>query len=158
MPSDIDAVDRQLTQMQIEEQALMKEEDAASKERLETLRKQIATTREKLDGMKAQWQNERGAIDRVQDLKRRIDEAKTEEERATRDGDLARASELRFSTIPSLQNDYAEAEAALNAKQEAGGLLKEEVTSEEIAEVVSAWTGVPVSKMMQGELDKLKNL
>ena len=158
MPSDIDAVDRQLTQMQIEEQALMKEEDAASKERLETLRKQIATTRERLDGMKAQWQNERGAIDRVQDLKRRIDEAKTEEERATRDGDLARASELRFSTIPSLQNDYAEAEAALNAKQEAGGLLKEEVTSEEIAEVVSAWTGVPVSKMMQGELDKLKNL
>ena len=158
MPSDIDAVDRQLTQMQIEEQALMKEEDAASKERLETLRKQIATTRERLDGMKAQWQNERGAIDRVQDLKRRIDEAKTAEERATRDGDLARASELRFSTIPSLQNDYAEAEAALNAKQEAGGLLKEEVTSEEIAEVVSAWTGVPVSKMMQGELDKLKNL
>ena len=158
MPSDIDAVDRQLTQMQIEEQALMKEEDAASKERLETLRKQIATTRERLDGMKAQWQNERGAIDRVQDLKRRIDEAKTAEERATRDGDLARASELRFSTIPSLQNDYAEAAAALNAKQEAGGLLKEEVTSEEIAEVVSAWTGVPVSKMMQGELDKLKNL
>ena len=158
MPSDIDAVDRQLTQMQIEEQALMKEEDAASKERLETLRKQIATTRERLDGMKAQWQNERGAIDRVQDLKRRIDEAKTAEERATRDGDLARASELRFSTIPSLQNDYAEAEAALNAKQEAGGLLKEEVTSEEIAEVVSAWTGVPVSKMMQGEVEKLKNL
>ena len=158
MPSDIDAVDRQLTQMQIEEQALMKEEDAASKERLETLRKEIATTREKLDGMKAKWQNEKGAIDQVQDLKRQIDDAKTEEERATRAGDLAHASELRYSTIPDLQRRYDEAEAALNAKQQEGGLLKEEVTSEEIAEVVSAWTGVPVSKMMQGEVEKLKNL
>ena len=158
MPSDIDAVDRQLTQMQIEEQALMKEEDAASKERLETLRKEIATTREKLDGMKAKWQNEKGAIDQVQGLKRQIDDAKTEEERATRAGDLARASELRFSTIPDLQRRYDEAEVALNAKQAEGGVLKEEVTSEEIAEVVSAWTGVPVSKMMQGEVEKLQNL
>ena len=158
MPSDIDAVDRQLTQMQIEEQALMKEEDAASRERLETLRKEIATTRERLDGMKAKWQNEKGAIDQVQDLKRQIDDAKTEEERATRSGDLARASELRFSTIPALQKRYDDAEAALNARQAEGGVLKEEVTSEEIAEVVSAWTGVPVSKMMQGEVEKLQNL
>ena len=158
MPADIDAVDRQLTQMQIEEQALMKEEDEASKERLVTLRKEIATTREKLDGMKASWENEKGAIDRVQDLKSKIEDAKTEMELVTREGNLARASELRFSTIPALQHEYEEAERALTAKQEAGGLLKEEVTSEEIAEVVSAWTGVPVSKMMQGELDKLKNL
>ncbi len=158
MPSDIDAVDRQLTQMQIEEQALMKEEDEASKERLATLQGEIATTREKLDGMKADWQNEKGAIDRVQDLKAKIEDAKTEMERVTREGDLRRASELRYSTIPALQHDYEVAEQALSAKQEAGGLLKEEVTSEEIAEVVSAWTGVPVSKMMQGEMDKLKNL
>ena len=158
MPSDIDAVDRQLTQMQIEEQALMKEDDAASKERLETLRKEIASTREKLDGMKAKWKNEKSAIDQVQDLKRQIDDARTEEERATRAGDLARASELRFSTIPALQKRYDDAEAALNAKQAEGGVLKEEVTSEEIAEVVSAWTGVPVSKMMQGEVEKLQNL
>ena len=158
MPSDIDAVDRQLTQMQIEEQALMKEEDDASKERLATLQGEIATTREKLDRMKADWQNEKGAIDRVQDLKSQIEDAKTQMERATREGDLARASELRYSTIPALQRDYEAAEQALAAKQEAGGLLKEEVTSEEIAEVVSAWTGVPVSKMMQGEMDKLKNL
>ena len=158
MPSDIDAVDRQLTQMQIEEQALMKEDDAASKERLETLRKEIASTREKLDGMKAKWKNEKSAIDQVQDLKRQIDDAKTEEERATRAGDLARASELRFSTIPALQKRYDDAEATLNAKQAEGGVLKEEVTSEEIAEVVSAWTGVPVSKMMQGEVEKLQNL
>ena len=158
MPADIDAVDRQLTQMQIEEQALMKEEDAASKERLEALRGEIATTREKLDGMKANWENEKGAIDRVQDLKSKIEDARVEMERVTREGDLARASELRYSTIPGLQREYEEAEAALTAKQEAGGLLKEEVTTEEIAEVVSSWTGVPVSKMMQGEMDKLKNL
>ncbi|WP_307740033.1 AAA family ATPase, partial [uncultured Parolsenella sp.] len=158
MPSDIDAVSRKLTQMQIEEQALQKEEDDASKERLVTLRKEIAITQEKLDGMKAKWQNEKGAIDHVQELKKQIADAKGEEERATRAGDLARASELRYSTIPGLQKQYKEAEAALNAKQEDSGLLKEEVTSEDIAEVVSNWTGVPVSKMMQGEIQKLQNL
>ena len=158
MPAEIDAVDRQLTQMQIEEQALMKEEDAASKERLENLRAEIATTQEKLDGMKANWQNERGAIDLVQDLKSQIEDAKTQMERVTREGDLAQASELRYSTIPELERKYDEAEKALLAKQEDGGILKEEVTTDEIAEVVSLWTGVPVSKMMQGEIDKLKNL
>jgi len=158
MPAEIDAVDRQLTQMQIEEQALMKEEDAASKERLENLRAEIATTQEKLDGMKANWQNERGAIDLVQDLKSQIEGAKTQMERVTREGDLAQASELRYSTIPELERKYDEAEKALLAKQEDGGILKEEVTTDEIAEVVSSWTGVPVSKMMQGEMDKLKNL
>ena len=158
MPAEIDAVDRQLTQMQIEEQALMKEEDAASKERLENLRAEIATTQEKLDGMKANWQNERGAIDLVQDLKSQIEDAKTQMERVTREGDLAQASELRYSTIPELERKYNEAEKALLAKQEDGGILKEEVTTDEIAEVVSLWTGVPVSKMMQGEMDKLKNL
>ena len=158
MPADIDAVDRQLTQMQIEEQALMKEEDEASKERLKTLRKEIAQTQEKLDGMKANWQNEKSAIDKVQDLKSQIEDAKTEMERVTREGNLARASELRYATIPTLQKQYDAAEKALNAKQEEGGLLKEEVTSEEIAEVVSSWTGIPVSKMMQGEMDKLRNL
>ena len=158
MPADIDAVDRQLTQMQIEEQALMKEEDEASRERLKKLRGEIATTREKLDGMKANWQNEKQAIDHVQDLKSQIEDAKGEMERATRDGDLAKASELRYSTIPSLQRDYDAASEALSQKQESGGILKEEVTSEEIADVVSEWTGVPVSRMMQGEMDKLKNL
>ena len=158
MPADIDAVDRQLTQIQIEEQALMKEEDDASKERLKTLRKEIAQTQEKLDGMKANWQNEKSAIDKVQDLKSQIEDAKTEMERVTREGNLARASELRYATIPALQKQYDAAEKALNAKQEEGGLLKEEVTSEEIAEVVSSWTGIPVSKMMQGEMDKLRNL
>ena len=158
MPAEIDAVDRQLTQMQIEEQALMKEDDEASRERLATLQGEIAITREKLDGMKASWQNEKASVDRVQDLKGQIEDAKTEVDRAIRDGDLARASELRYSTIPTLQRQYDEAERDLSQRQDEGGILKEEVTPEEIAEVVSTWTGVPVSKMMQGEIEKLQNL
>ncbi len=158
MPSEIDAVDRKLTQMQIEEQALMKEDDDASKERLDNLRKDIAATQEKLVGMKANWENEKGAIDRVQELKAQIEEANAESERAVRDGDLVRASELRYSTIPGLQRQYDEAQASLEQRQAAGKLLNEEVTTDEIAEVVSSWTGVPVSKMMQGEMDKLRHL
>ena len=158
MPSDIDAAERELTQMQIEEQALMKEEDDASRERLETLRGEIAEARERLDSAKAAWQNEKAAIDQVQALKSQIDDARTEEERATREGDLMRASELRYGTIPALERSYHEAEARLRQKQESGGSLKEEVTADEIAAVVSAWTGVPVSKMMQGDMDKLRHL
>ncbi len=158
MPSDIDAAERELTQMQIEEQALMKEEDDASRERLETLRGEIAEARERLDSAKAAWQNEKAAIDQVQALKSQIDDARTEEERATREGDLMRASELRYGTIPELERSYREAEARLRQKQETGGSLKEEVTADEIAAVVSAWTGVPVSKMMQGDMDKLRHL
>ena len=157
MPTEIDQLDRRYTRMQIEEQALMKEEDAASKDRLEQLRKELALTREKLDGMKAQWQNEKSVIDQVQDLKRQLDEAHHEEEVATRSGDLAKASEIRYATIPDLQRQYDEAEKLLMDKQDSG-MLKEEVTTGEIAEVVSSWTGVPVTKMMQGEMDKLANL
>ena len=158
MPAEIDAVDRKLTQMQIEEQALLKEEDGASKERLEHLQKKIAETQEKLVGMKANWENERGAIDRVQELKAKIEEATEESNRAEREGDYVRASELRYSTIPGLQREYDAAESVLESRQAEGGLLKETVTTDEIAEVVSSWTGVPVSKMMQGEMDKLRNL
>ena len=159
MPVEIDATTRQLTQMQIEEQALMKETDDASKERLETLRQEIVEVQEKLNVQKAGWLNQKNAIDHVQELKGKLDDAKSEEERATRDGDLARASELRFSVIPVLTQEIQAAEAALEKqKGKDGEGLNEQVTSDEIAEVVSAWTGVPVSKMMQGELDKLKNL
>ena len=159
MPVEIDATTRQLTQLQIEEQALMKETDDASKERLEALRQEIAEVQEKLNVQKAGWLNQKNAIDHVQELKGQLDEAKSEEERATRNGDLGRASELRFSVIPGLQQQIQDSEAALEAqKQQDGEGLNEQVTSDEIAEVVSAWTGVPVSKMMQGELDKLKGL
>ena len=159
MPVEIDATTRQLTQLQIEEQALMKETDDASKERLEALRQEIAEVQEKLNVQKAGWLNQKNAIDHVQELKSQLDEAKSEEERATRNGDLGRASELRYSVIPGLQQQIQDSEAALEAqKQQDGEGLNEQVTSDEIAEVVSAWTGVPVSKMMQGELDKLKGL
>ena len=159
MPVEIDATTRQLTQLQIEEQALMKETDDASKERLEALRQEIAEVQEKLNVQKAGWLNQKNAIDHVQELKGQLDEAKSEEERATRNGDFGRASELRYSVIPGLQQQIQDSEAALEAqKQQDGEGLNEQVTSDEIAEVVSAWTGVPVSKMMQGELDKLKGL
>ena len=159
MPVEIDATTRQLTQLQIEEQALMKETDDASKERLEALRQEIAEVQEKLNVQKAGWLNQKNAIDHVQELKGQLDEAKSEEERATRNGDLGRASELRYAVIPGLQQQIKESEAALEAQKEQDGEgLNEQVTSDEIAEVVSAWTGVPVSKMMQGELDKLKGL
>ena len=157
MPVEIDQIQRKLTQMQIEEQALMKETDEASAERLEALRQEIAGVQEKLNVAKAGWLNQKNAIDRVQELKSQLDQAKSEEERTTRDGDLARASELRFSVIPSLEQQVRDGEAEIEAQKTEGG-LQEQVTSDEIAEVVSAWTGVPVSKMMQGELDKLKNL
>ena len=159
MPVEIDATTRQLTQLQIEEQALMKETDDASRERLEALRQEIAEVQEKLNVQKAGWLNQKNAIDHVQELKGQLDEAKSEEERATRNGDLGRASELRYAVIPGLQQQIQESEAALEAQKEQNGEgLNEQVTSDEIAEVVSAWTGVPVSKMMQGELDKLKGL
>ncbi len=148
MPEEIDLAERKLTQMQIEEQALMKEEDEASKERLENLRKEIAAARDELDQRKAEWHNEKDVIENVQ----------MEEERATREGDLSRASELRYARIPELKKQLAEAEDVLNARQEDGAILREEVTDEEIAEVVSAWTGIPVAKMMQGEMAKLADL
>ena len=158
MPVEIDAITRQLTRMQIEEQALMKETDEASAERLEALRQDIAEVQERLNVAKAGWLNQKNAIDRVQELKSQLDEARGEEERATRDGDLARASELRFSVIPGLEAQVREGEEQLAAQKEGEGALKEEVTSDEIAEVVSSWTGVPVAKMMQGELEKLQGL
>ena len=158
MPVEIDAITRQLTQMQIEEQALMKETDEASAERLEALRQDIAETQERLNVAKAGWLNQKNAIDRVQELKSQLDEARGEEARATRDGDLARASELRFSVIPGLEAQVREGEEQLAAQKEDESALKEEVTSDEIAEVVSSWTGVPVAKMMQGELEKLQGL
>lgn len=158
MPEEVDLAERKLTQMQIEEQALMKEEDQPSKERLEALRREIATDREALDKRKAEWQNEKDSIVNVQTLKADLEGAQLEEERATREGDLSRASELRYARIPELQRSLHEAEEMLNLRQQLGAILKEEVSSDEIAEVVSTWTGIPVSKMMQGEMAKLVDL
>jgi ATP-dependent Clp protease ATP-binding subunit ClpB len=158
MPEEVDAAERRLTQMQIEEQALMKETDAASAERLEKLRRDIADARASLDAQKAAWQNEKDVIVNVQNLKAELDSAQQEEDRATREGNLALASEIRFGRIPELQQQLAAAEEQLEKSQEEGAILKEEVSEEEIAHVVSAWTGIPVTKMMQGEMEKLVDL
>ncbi|WP_288284266.1 ATP-dependent Clp protease ATP-binding subunit [uncultured Senegalimassilia sp.] len=158
MPEEVDLAERKLTQMQIEEQALMKETDDVSRERLEHLRKEIADAQDALSKRKAEWQNEKDVIENVQTLKADLEVAQTDEERATREGDLVKASEIRYGRIPDLQRKLQEAERALNEKQEDGAILKEEVSQEEIAEVVSTWTGIPVSKMMQGEMEKLVDL
>ena len=158
MPEEVDAAERKLIQMQIEEQALMKENDMASQERLEKLRHDIAAAQESLDSQKAEWQNEKDAIVGVQNLKAELESAQLDEERATREGNLQLASEIRYSRIPQLQQQLHVAEEAVKMKQQDGAILKEEVSEEEIASVVAAWTGIPVAKMMQGEMEKLVDL
>ena len=158
MPEEVDAAERKLIQMQIEEQALMKETDMASQERLEKLRHDIAAAQESLDSQKAEWQNEKDAIVGVQNLKAELESAQLDEERATREGNLQLASEIRYSRIPQLQQQLHVAEEAVKMKQQGGAILKEEVSEEEIASVVAAWTGIPVAKMMQGEMEKLVDL
>ncbi len=158
MPTEIDALDRKLRQLQIEEQALQKETDEASKERLEALRSEMAEVSERLAGLKARWESEKAVIEEVQRLKAELDEVRLEGERAERDGDLQRAAEIRYGRIPEIERRLAEADERLRALQSGEAMLKEEVTEEEIAEVVSAWTGIPVSKLLEGEMQKLARL
>ncbi|TDB36888.1 MAG: ATP-dependent chaperone ClpB [Actinobacteria bacterium] len=158
MPTEIDVIDRQVRQLQIEEQALQKEKDDASKERLEALRAEMAGLSENLAGLKARWQSEKDVIVNVQRFKAALDEAKVDEERAERDGDLQRAAEIRYGRVPQLEQQLAEADARLRELQSGSPMLKEEVTEEEIAEVVGAWTGVPVSRLLEGEMTKLARL
>ena len=157
-PEDIDRANRKLMQMQMEKQALEKEKDPASRERLEKLTHDIAVAQEDLDHRNAEWKNEKVTIDRQNELKTQLDDAQQEVERAMRDGDLSKASELRYATIPSLQKQLAEAKAEIDKMKEDGAILEEVVNEEDIADVVSAWTGIPVHKMMQGEMEKLVNL
>jgi ATP-dependent Clp protease ATP-binding subunit ClpB len=158
MPTEIDVIDRQVRQLQIEEQALQKEKDDASKERLEALRAEMAGLSENLAGLKARWQSEKDVIVNVQRFKAELDEAKVDEERAERDGDLQRAAEIRYGRVPQLEQQLAEADTRLKELQSGSPMLKEEVTEEEIAEVVGAWTGVPVSRLLEGEMTKLARL
>jgi len=158
MPEEVDVTERLLIQMQIEEQALMKESDDASAERLEHLRQEMAETQVRLDALKATWLGEKDAINRVQNLKAQLEQAQIDYDRATREGDLTLASELRYGTIPGIEAQLAEATDNLEGKPGDDVMLKEEVTEEEIAQVVSVWTGIPVAKMMQGEMEKLVHL
>ena len=158
MPTEIDAIDRQVRQLQIEEAALTRETDEASIERLETLRAEMAGLSEQLSGLKARWQGEKAIIDEVQTLNADLDEARMDSERAERDGDLQRAAEIKYGRIPELERALAAADERLRELQQTSAMLKEEVTEEEVAEVVGAWTGVPVAKLMQGEMTKLMAL
>ncbi len=158
MPTEIDVVDRQVRQLQIEEAALAKETDAASAERLETLRGEMAGLSEQLSGLKARWTSEKDVIDGVRLAKADLDEAKADEERAERAGDLQRAAEIRYARIPEIESRIEEADARLKELQAGTPMLKEEVDDQDIAEVVSAWTGIPLSRLMEGEMAKLVHL
>ncbi|GAB0102499.1 ATP-dependent chaperone ClpB [Nocardia sp. JMUB6875] len=154
-PVEIDEIERVVRRLEIEEVALAKETDEASKARLEKLRSELADDREKLNQLMTRWQNEKQAIDAVSALKEQLETLKGESERAERDGDYNKAAELRYGRIPKLEKELAEAEGKAKTAADGAVMLKEEVGPDDIAEVVSSWTGVPVGKMMEGETQKL---
>ena len=156
MPTEIDEVERRVQQLEIEKEALKAETDAASKGRLDTLEAELADLVEKASGMKARWQSEKSLIDAIKSAKSQLEEANREAERAERDADLERAAKLRYGEIPDLEKTVAEAEMNLTSMQEEGGtMLTEEVTDQDVAEVVAKWTGIPVSRLLEGEVQKL---
>jgi ATP-dependent Clp protease ATP-binding subunit ClpB len=158
MPQELDAITRRVMQLEIEEAALEKESDPASKERLEVLRKELAELRSQADAMTAQWEAERQAIHRLQELREEIEQLRREIEEAERNYDLNRAAELRHSRLPELERRLEAEEERLNEKQGKDRLLREEVTEDEIAEVVARWTGIPIARLMEGEREKLLRL
>ena len=156
MPTEIDEVERRIQQLEIERQALSKETDEASKARLEAIESELAELREQSSEMKARWQTEKGAIDAIKQAKIELEEANRELERAERDADLERAAELRYGRIPELEQTVQDQEARLaELHSDGGSMLTEEVTEEDVAQVVSKWTGIPVSRLMEGEVEKL---
>ncbi|MBR4571000.1 MAG: AAA family ATPase, partial [Candidatus Riflebacteria bacterium] len=158
MPAELDEVTRRIMQLQIEEAALVKEKDAQSKSRLETLRKELADLNTKGDAMKAQWESERSVIKKVQAQREMIEKLNHDIAEAERAYDLNKAAELKHGRLPEAQKQLVALEAELKDKQKTGKLVREEVTEEEIADIVSRWTGIPVSKLMEGEKEKLLRL
>jgi ATP-dependent Clp protease ATP-binding subunit ClpB len=155
LPEEIDELERRAMQLEIELTSLAKEKDDASKARRETLERELAELRERSSGMKAQWQHEKNQIHAVQTLKEKLEAAHRDAERAEREADLQRAAELRYGEIPELQRALATAEERSDAN---AGFLKEEVTAEDVAEVVSRWTHIPVNRMLEGEVEKLVHM
>ncbi|HZR19072.1 MAG TPA: ATP-dependent chaperone ClpB, partial [Verrucomicrobiae bacterium] len=155
MPTDIDKLERQILQLEIEQNALRKEKDEASRERLKTLERDLANLKEKAQRLKAQWQNEKAAINAVSVINGQIEQVKTDLEKAQRQGDLNLAAQIQYGRLPELQQKLAAAEKALREKPAGQRLLHEEVTDEDIARVVSSWTGIPVSRMLETERQKL---
>jgi ATP-dependent Clp protease ATP-binding subunit ClpB len=155
MPVELDELERRLRQLEIEKQAVMKEDPKESKEKLEKIRKEMAEFQSRRDELRAQWLSEKEVIGRIRGLKEQIEQTKIESEKAEREGDLARAAELKYGKLLELQKALDAENARLHDAQEKRKMLKEEVDEEDIAEVVSKWTGIPVSKMLEGEVQKL---
>ncbi len=155
MPTEIDVVTRRMRQLEIERMALAKETDPASVDRLGRLDEELANLQEQADAMAVRWQSEKDAISEIRHLKEELEVRKGEAERFARDGDLTRASEIRYGQVPDLEHRIEQATKALAELQSAGAMLKEEVDAEDVAEVVSRWTGVPVARLLQAELEKL---
>ena len=155
MPTEIDEIERRVTQLEIEKQALKKEADKASLERLEKIEKELANLKEESTGLKARWQQEKDEIGKIRGTKEKIEDAKLKAAQAERGGDLGKAAELKYGVLAQLQKELEQGQKRLVEAQNNHGMLKEEVDSEDIAEVVSKWTGIPLSRMMEGERDKL---
>jgi len=155
MPIVLDEVERKIRQFEIERQGLMREKDPASKERMERIQQEVKGLQEKQAGLKEQWTAEKGAIQTIRSIKEKIEQARIEEEKAEREGDLLRTSELRYGALVELQKQLNAANDHLQSIQKDGGLLKEEVTEEDVAGIVAKWTGIPVTKLMEGEREKL---
>jgi ATP-dependent Clp protease ATP-binding subunit ClpB len=158
MPSELDEILRRVMQLEIEREALKKESDPASRERLGKLEKELADLRAQADALQAQWQNEKQAVQRLRELRAQIDQVKVQIEQAERQYDLNRVAELRYGKLLTLERELKQAEEELARRDGAGRLIKEEVDEEDIAEVVSRWTHIPVSKLLEGELQKLLHL
>jgi len=159
MPQELDEVTRRVMQLEIEEAALKKEKDKASQERLEDLRRELADRKTQADAMRAQWEAEKESIEEVRDLREQLEQIRQEIEVAERQYDLNKSAELRYGKLPQLEAQLREREAMLTEQQQSGGkLLREEVTEEEVAEIVSRWTGIPVTRLVEGERDKLLRL
>ncbi|MGH1562589.1 ATP-dependent chaperone ClpB [Mumia sp. DW29H23] len=158
MPAELDELTRRVTRMEIEEAALSEEEDAASRARLDELRKELADARAEADALRAQWEAERSALREVQSLRQELEQVRLESERAEREYDLNRAASLRHGQLPEIQRRLEAAESRLAGKQGGRRLLREVVTADEIADIVSRWTGIPVTRLQEGERDKLLRL
>ena len=158
LPQEIDEVERRIVQLEIERQALLKEKDKAAVERRTALEQEIADLRERSAAMKAQWQAEKSAIQEIQALKAEVEQIRMDVEQATRRGDLQRAAELRYGRLPDAERRLAELESRLQEVQSKAHYLKEEVDSEDVAEIVAKWTGIPVSKMLESDRERLTRL
>ena len=158
MPTEIDVVERRIRALEIERVALEKESDTGSAERLEAIDADLANLREEIEGMKGQWQLEKDQIVHISELKEDLEHKRADADRAEREGDLSRASEIRYGHLPVIEREVEQASARLAELQAERQFLKEEVDSEDIAKVVSRWTGVPVSRLMEGEMHKLVRL